>query len=107
MVLGERVTAAGAQRVHLELYGRHVEEVRGNCAATVHGKLGTLCGFHHIAQADGYIVKDPTVFLRMPKVNYDETRALGLHRFQLSKLLQVASASCPSDGALFALMGLI
>ena len=38
---------------------------------------------------------------------YDEARALGLDRFQLGKLLQVASASSPSDGALFALMGLI
>ena len=96
-----------AQRVHLELYARHLEDVRGNCAATVHGKLSTLCGFYRIAQADDYITKDPTVFLRMPKVSYDETRALGLDRHQLGKLLQVASASSPSDGVLFALMGLM
>ena len=96
-----------AKRVHLELYARHLEDDRGNCAATVHGKLSTLCGFYRIAQADDYVVKDPTVFLRMPKVSYDETRALGLDRHQLGKLLQVASASSPSDGALFALMGLM
>lgn len=94
-------------RVHLEFFSRYLEEDRGNAKSTVHGRLSTVKGFFRIALADDRIAKDPTVFLRMPKVQYDETRALGLDRMELGRLIVTARASSPTDAALVSLMGLM
>lgn len=96
-----------AKRVHLEFFGRYLEEDRGNGPASVHRRLSTVKGFYRIALADDRIVKDPATFLRMPKVFYDETRALGLDRIELGNLLTTARASSPDDEALVSLMGLL
>ncbi|TFD27537.1 tyrosine-type recombinase/integrase [Cryobacterium cryoconiti] len=96
-----------ASRVHLEFFARYLEEERGNGAAAVHRRLSTLKGFYRIALADDRITKDPTVFLRMPKVQYDEARTLGLSRIELGRLVATARASSPTNGALVTLMGLL
>jgi integrase/recombinase XerD len=95
------------ERVHLEFFARYLEEDRGNGAGSVHRRLSTLRGFYRIAHADERILKDPTQFLRMPKVIYDESRALGLDRGELRRLLATARASGPVDGALVTLMGFL
>jgi integrase/recombinase XerD len=94
-------------RVHLEFFARYLEEERGNAPSTVHGSLSTVKGFFRIALADERITKDPTIHLRMPKVQYDETRALGLDRMELGRLITTARASSPTDAALVSLMGLM
>jgi site-specific recombinase XerD len=96
-----------AQRVHLEFFARHLEEDRKNGAAAVHRRLSTIKGFYRIAEADDRLKKNPTLFLRMPKVQYDETRTLGLDRMELGRLIQTARASSPRDAALISLMGLL
>lgn len=96
-----------AQRVHVEFFARYLEDERGNGPASVHRRLSTVKGFYRIALADDRITKDPTIFLRMPKVIYDETRTLGLDRMELGRLVQTARESSPTDGALISLMGLM
>lgn len=96
-----------AKRVHLEFFARYMEDERGNQASSVHRRLSTLKGFYRIAEADDRITKNPTTFLRMPKVIYDPARALGLDRMELGRLVQVARASSPINGALVSLMGLL
>jgi integrase/recombinase XerD len=96
-----------AQRVHLEFFSDYLTTGRGNAPASVHRRLSTLKGFFRIAVADDRITRDPCVFLRMPKVIYDETRALGLDRMELGSLIQTARATSPRDNALVSLMGLL
>lgn len=96
-----------ASRVHIEFFARYLEEDRHNAPASVHRRLSTVKGFYRIALADDRISKDTTVFLRMPKVMYDEARTLGLDRLQLGKLIMTARASSPDNNALVSLMGLL
>lgn len=96
-----------ATRLHLELFARYLEDDRHNAPASVHRRLSTLKGFYRIACADDRIIKSPAEYLRMPKVLYDETRALGLDRMELGHLIAIARASTPIDGALISLMGLL
>lgn len=95
------------QRVHLEFFARHLEDDRRNGPASVHRRLSTLKGFYRLAHADDRIVKDPTLFLKMPKVRYDEARALGLDRQDLSHLVYTARQMDPRDDALIAMLALL
>lgn len=101
------ITPLAATRVHLEFFARYLEEERGNAPSTVHRRLSTLKGFYKIAVADDRITKDPTVFLRMPRVLYDEARTLGLDRTQLVTLLTTARMHSPMAEALVALMAML
>ena len=94
-------------RVHIELYSTHLSEDRGNSPATVHGKLYTLCGFYRIATGDEFVEKNPALNLRMPKVIFDDEKALTMDRIQMGKLIGIAVASNPSDGALIGMMCLM
>jgi integrase/recombinase XerD len=96
-----------AQRVHVEFFARYLEEERGNSASSVHRRLSTLKGFYRIATADDRIQKDPMTFVRMPKVIYDETKALGLDRIQMGNLIQTARATSTRDAALVSLMAML
>ena len=94
-------------RVHLELYSTHLSESRGNSPATVHGKLSTLCGFYRIATGDEFVAKNPAVNLRLPKVIWDSEKAMTMSRIEMGKLLGIATASNPADGALIGMMCLM
>jgi integrase/recombinase XerD len=96
-----------AERPHLEFFARHLEDDRGNMPASVSRRLHTLRSFYRIAVADGYMAKDPTAMLRMPKVIHDETRTLGLDRVQLGTLIQTARRASPDQETLVTLMGLL
>lgn len=52
-------------------------------------------------------MKEPTQFLRMPKVVYDEARTLGLDRTELGSPSRHRPGALPVDGALVSLMGLL
>lgn len=97
----------GMRRPILELFARHLEEVRGNSASTVAHHISIVRGFYSFAEIDDYIDKSPATHLRMPRIYRDESRTLGLDRMELGSLIQTARASCPSDGALITLMGML
>lgn len=91
-------------RMHLELFRNYLEEVRGNAPASVHRRLSTVKSFFRIAEFDGLVSRNPAVLVRLPHIDYDETRVLGIGRMELAKLIQVARASSPMNGALIGLM---
>lgn len=96
-----------AQRVHLEVFKTYLETVRGNKPSTVAGRLSAITSFYALAVADDRIVKNPGAYLKKPKVIWDEARALGLPRQELSQLIYTARSLSPEDDALITLMAVL
>jgi integrase/recombinase XerD len=100
-----------AQRAHIELWMRELEEhgnrhaVRGPkplMASTINGMLNAVVGFYKFAQRDGYITDDITSYLKRPKVP-NESRREGLTRFELKACLDTAKRN-PLEYALWCLL---
>lgn len=105
-----------AQRAHLELWMRELEE-KGNrfaphgpkplMPATVNGMLNAVVGFYKFVHREGYLVDDITAYLKRPKVP-NESRREGLTRFELSALLNTTrdstASTAPLDHALVAVL---
>jgi integrase/recombinase XerD len=96
-----------ATRTHLELFGRYLEDERGNGPASVHRRLSTISCFYRIAEIDDYLDRSPATHLRLPRVYRDETATLGLDRAELAAIVAAARASTPSDSALITMLGLL
>ncbi|MFF0816637.1 tyrosine-type recombinase/integrase [Rhodococcus sp. NPDC003318] len=77
-------------RPHLELFARHLEIDRGNAPATVHRRLAVLRTFFWILEEDEVIPKSPARNVRMPKLQYDRTRTLGLTRAEFGRIVESA-----------------
>ena len=97
----------GVTRPHLEVYARHLEEVRGNCRGSVHGALCVLRMFYRLLAIDQVIVASPAEYVRMPKVYRDEVKVLGLQRQELMTMLFTAKNMSPDHGSLLTLMGVL
>lgn len=95
------------KRPLLELFGRHLEEERGNAPSTVHNHLSIVRCFYRFAEIDDYIKKSPAEHIRLPRVYRDESSTLGLDRMELGNLIQTARASSVMDAALVTLMGML
>lgn len=96
-----------AQRPHLELFARYLEDERGNIASTVAHRLGVLKTFFGILAADGIVAKDPTTLLRMPKVRRDPSAIAWLDRAQMGNLIRAARETSPHHECLVVLMGML
>ena len=101
------VTPLSATRAQLEMFSHWLADEQHLKPSTIAGYLSVLGSFYRIAVADSYIERDPMIFVRKPKVIYDEARTLGLDRMQLGKLIQHARSTCPKRAALVSLMGLL
>jgi site-specific recombinase XerD len=97
----------GVTRAHLELYGRHLEDVRGNAPASVHGSLCVLKMFYRLLAIDQVIPASPAEYIRMPKVFYDDVAIVGLNRLELGSFLATAKAMSPDHSALAVLLGML
>jgi integrase/recombinase XerD len=88
----------GVQRAHIELYVRHLREygLRDSSICTMMHGVRVYFRFAHI---DGHITADPAIYVRLPKIQSDETRTQGMDRLELIRFLQVAQTS-PSTTAL-------
>lgn len=95
------------KRVHLELYGRHLEVERHNGPSTIAHRLGVLKSFYATCELDGLIQSSPATHVRVPKVWRDETRTLGLDRMELGAFLATARVADPNRWALSVLLGLL
>lgn len=96
------------QRVHVELFGRHLELERHNGPATVNRRLGTLTTWYSFLEIDGIVHKSPATHIRRPKIYVDDIKTLGLDRMELGAFLQVARAHEQSNRwALAVLLGLL
>ena len=95
----------GVQRAHVELYVRHLRQcgLRDSSICTMmHG----VRGYFRFAHIDGHIAADPAVYVRLPKIQSDETRTQGLDRLELIRFLQVAQTITVHHGALAFLLGI-
>lgn len=86
------ITPLEAQRAHLEVWARELEEVKGLKVSTVANKLNTLSRFYRTCLMDRLITNSPAEFLRKPKVPRQSTTN-ALTRSELLAVLDAAQAS--------------
>ena len=82
-----------AQRPHLELWARLLEE-RGLARATIGRRLSTLAGFYRFAVIDGILDRSPAEYVRRPKID-TESATLGLDRMELGAFIAQGAAAGP------------
>ena len=86
------ITPLEAQRAHLEVWARELEDVKGLKLSTVANKLNTLCRFYRCCLGDRLITNSPAEFLRKPKVPRQSTTN-ALTRSELLAVLDTAQNS--------------
>lgn len=95
-----------AQRPHIELYLRDLEENRHLAVSTVARRLSTLAGFYRVAAIDGLIAANPADYVAKPR-RPDESSTLGLSHLQFEAMLHAARHDRPNSAALISMLGLL
>jgi integrase len=96
-----------AQRAHLELYLRWMQEVRRYKPSTVSRRLSVLTGFYRTCVIDGVLEHSPADYVRRPHVP-PESPTLGLSHLQFEAMLTAGRDSENlNDFALVAMLGLL
>jgi site-specific recombinase XerD len=104
---GQGLDPLAAQRPHLELYIRWMQEIRRFKPSTVSRRFSVTAGFYRICVIDGIIEHSPAEHVRRPAVP-PESPTLGFTHLQFEALLTAARESTnPSDFALVAILGLL
>lgn len=94
-----------AKRAHLELYVRWRNEERGNMPSSIHTAMTPVKGLYKFADIDGLIDKDPSAYIRLPKIYH--TRKSALDRHELARMLMVAKETSPRHWALIELLSVM
>ena len=96
-----------AQRPHLELYIRWVQEIRRFKPSTVSRRFSVTAGFYRTCVLDGVLEHSPAEHVRRPSVPA-ESPTLGFTHLQFEALLTAARQSPNQcDFALVAMLGLL
>ena len=96
-----------AQRPHLELYVRWMQETRRFKPSTISRRFSVTAGFYRTCVIDGILEHSPAEHVRRPKVAA-ESPTLGFTHLQFEALLTAARQSPdPCDFALVAMLGLL
>ena len=96
-----------AQRPHLELYIRWMQEIRRFKPSTVSRRFSVVAGFYRTCVIDGLMPHSPAEHVRRPAVPA-ESPTLGFTHLQFEALLTAARESAnPYDFALVAMLGLL
>ena len=96
-----------AQRPHLELYIRWMQEIRRFKPSTVSRRFSVTAGFYRTCTLDGVLEHSPAEHVRRPSVPA-ESPTLGFTHLQFEALLTAARESAnPCDFALVAMLGLL
>jgi integrase/recombinase XerD len=96
-----------AQRPHLELYIRWMQEIRRFKPSTVSRRFSVAAGFYRTCALDGVLPHSPAEHVRRPSVPA-ESPTLGFTHLQFEALLTAARESAnSSDFALVAMLGLL
>ena len=96
-----------AQRPHLELYIRWMQEIRRFKPSTVSRRFSVAAGFYRTCALDGVLPHSPAEHVRRPVVAA-ESPTLGFTHLQFEALLAAARESTHScDFALVAMLGLL
>ncbi len=100
------IAPLAAQRAHIEIYLRELEEVRGLKPSTIGRRLSTLAGFYRMAAIDHVIPTSPAEYVLRPPRREDSS-TLGLSHLQFEAMLTAARAGTPDDAALITMLGLL
>jgi len=96
-----------AQRPHIELYVRWMQEVRRFKPSTVSRRMSIVAGFYRTCAIDQILTSSPAEHVRRPNVP-PESPTLGLTHLQFEAMLTAARESAnPNDFALVAMLGLL
>lgn len=102
-----RLPPLAAQRVHIELYIRRMQEVRRLQPSTVSRRMSVVAGFYRTCVIDQVLPVSPADCVRRPNVP-PESPTLGLSHLQFEAMLAAARDSTnPNDFALVAMLGLL
>ena len=96
-----------AQRAHVELYVRWMQEVRRYKPSTISRRVAVVAGFYRTCVIDDVLVHSPAEYVRRPNVP-PESPTLGLTHLQFEAMLATARTSSNIyDFALVAMLGLL
>lgn len=95
-----------AQRAHLELYLRDLHD-KGYAPATISRRLSTVAGLFRYAVIDEVVVKNPSLAVSRPKVQWEGQRRTVLHPLEDAAVLTVARQHSETAHALVALLGML
>ena len=96
-----------AQRPHLELYIRWMQEIRRFKPSTVSRRFSVAAGFYRTCVIDGVLEHSPAEYVRRPAVPA-ESPTLGFTHLQFEAMLTTARESADDyDFALVAMLGLL
>jgi integrase/recombinase XerD len=96
-----------AQRGHVELYVRWMQEVRRFKSSTVSRRVSIVAGFYRTCVIDGLLEHSPADHVRRPRIS-NESPTLGLTHLQFEAILTAARDSTNNcDFALVAMLGLL
>lgn len=96
-----------AQRPHIELYVRWMQEIRGLKLNTVSRRFSVVCCFYRTCVIDGLLERSPADNVRRPPVP-NESPTLGLSHLQFEAMLTTSRLSANvNDFALVAMLGLL
>ena len=102
-----RLPPLSAQRVHIELYIRWMQEVRRFKPSTVSRRMSVVAGFYRTCVIDQVLPVSPADYVRRPNVP-PESPTLGLSHLQFEAMLAAArDSTSPNDFALVAMLGLL
>lgn len=94
-------------RLNIDQFRIYLQEERHNSDSSVNARLTMLKGFYRYCVEEGCIVQSPAEKVKVPKIQRDETKLIGITRLELSTLLQVAKNTSPEKWALVSLLGLM
>ena len=104
---GHTLDPLAAQRAHLELYIRWMQETRRFKPSTTSRRFSVTAGFYRTCAIDGILQHSPAEHVRRPTVS-PESPTLGFTHLQFEALLTAARKSPhPCDFALVAMLGLL
>ncbi|GCD91525.1 tyrosine recombinase XerD [Nocardioides sp. LS1] len=96
-----------AQRPHIELFLRWMQEIGRYRPSTVSRRLSVVAGFYRTCVIDGVLVHSPAEYVRRPRVSA-ESPTLGLSHLQLEAMLTAGRRSSNvNDFALVTMLGLL
>ena len=96
-----------AQRPHVELFVRWMQEQARYKPSTVSRRLSVVIGFYRTCVIDGVLEHSPADYVRRPHVP-PESPTLGLTHLQFEAMLSTARDSTnPNDFALVSMLGLL
>jgi integrase/recombinase XerD len=96
-----------AQRPHIEIYARWMQQVRRFKPSTVSRRMSIVAGFYRTATIDEILTRSPAEHVRRPNVP-PESPTLGLTHLQFEAMLTDARDSTnTNDFALVAMLGLL